>query len=210
MDFSKLPEVTYCRFNKGHYLVKQGELPEYVYSIISGSLKRVMVNDKGDEMIMERFGRGDLVCIIMVIANAPGASNIIVEKEVYCYKIPKNVFLNEMNTNIELMRHVLDKLIDMHMKLRVLYRNRQEGRTPNYLCSFILKNAQEKNGQFILDKVFTNAEIGRLLGIHRVTAARIINKLIHNQVLSRTPQGLVLLDIDELTMYAHSDKFLSY
>lgn len=210
MDFSKIPEATYGRFKKGHYLVKQGEVPEYVYAIVSGRLKRVMINDKGDEMIMERFGRGDLVCIVMVCANAPSASNIIVEKEVYCYKIPKDIFLNEMNTNIELMRKVLDKVINMHLQLRGLYRYRQEGHTPNYLCSFLLKNAQEKNGRLILDKTFTNAEIGRLLGIHRVTAARIINKLKHEQVISRTPEGLVLLDIEELKQYAQNKKFLSY
>jgi CRP/FNR family cyclic AMP-dependent transcriptional regulator len=210
MDFSKLPGATYCRFNKGHYLLKHGEVPEFVYVIVSGRLKRVMINDKGDEMVMERFGRGDLVCIVMVCANIPGASNIIAEKEVYCYKIPKDVFLKEMKTNIELTQKVLDKVIKMHLQLRGLYRYRQEGHTPNYLCSFLLKNAQEKNGQLILDKSFSNAEIGRLLGIHRVTAARIINKLKHEQILYRNSQGLVLLDIEELKLYAQNKKFLNY
>ncbi|MGI6225309.1 MAG: Crp/Fnr family transcriptional regulator [Peptococcales bacterium] len=211
MDFSKLPGVKYCRFKKGHYIVKQGEIPEHVYSIVSGRLKRVITNDKGDEMIMERFGRGDLVCVIMVYANAPGASNIIVERECYCYQIPKAVFLNEMNHNIDLMKKVLNKLIKMHLELRRLYRYRQEGHTPNYLCAFLLKHAKkEKEGRLILDKSITNAEIGRLLGVHRVTAARIINRLQKDGVISRTAEGLELLDTEELTLYAKNQKSLTY
>lgn len=41
----------------------------------------------------------------------------------------------------------------------------------------------QKEGKLILDKFFINAELGRLLGIHRVTAARIINKLIRGGII---------------------------
>jgi len=205
-----LDGVSYCNFKKGDCIIKQGDTPEYVYKLVTGSFNRVMVNRKGDEMIMEKFHKGDLLCVVQVYSNIPSGSNIIASEDSTCCRISRSAFLEELDTNIELLKIVLNKTVKNYIKISWLHRLKQERRTPNSICSFVINHAQKNEDTLLLDKAYNNSEIARLLGVHRVTVARIINRLIHEGVLRRSTKGLLILNPDELLQYVNNEKGLSY
>lgn len=51
MLFQGLPGVSVCRFRKGEYLMRRGEVMPYVYYLKKGEVKREVLSPYGSEMI---------------------------------------------------------------------------------------------------------------------------------------------------------------
>ena len=109
------------------------------------------------------------------------------------------------------MKKFLDQLIAEHMTLIINFNSKQDGRTPNLICRFLLDNAKETpDGRLLVNKIYSNAEVSRYLGIHKVTAARIISQLRHEGLIERTANGIFLLDVDTLQLYAQNKRTMTY
>ena len=61
-----------------------------------------------------------------------------------------------------------------------------------------------------MDKIYTNVNIAAQLGVHKVTATRIINILQKEGIVERTKKGLLIKDLSRLNEYAIMDKQLKY
>ncbi|MPN61807.1 hypothetical protein SDC9_209551 [bioreactor metagenome] len=66
------------------------------------------------------------------------------------------------------------------------------------------------NGKLAVRKACTNVEISKFLGIHPVTAARIIKCLIDEKVIIRCRNGLTILDENKLKEYAQETRTMTY
>lgn len=211
IDFSKLEGVEYCRFNKGDVIIDIGEEPQSICIIVNGRCKRIKYSDKGNELILQSYGKGALVGGVILYRDLISTSKIVATKTTFCYRIPKKLFLSLLDKNIWLMKKFLDQLIAEHMTLIINFNSKQDGRTPNLICRFLLDNAKETpDGRLLVNKIYSNAEVSRYLGIHKVTAARIISQLRHEGLIERTANGIFLLDVDTLQLYAQNKRTMTY
>ena len=69
---------------------------------------------------------------------------------------------------------------------------------------------QKEDGHYYLHKSYNNVKIAAYLGIHRVTATRIINVLQKEQVVKRTEDGLQITNLEQLKRYASNQQKLKY
>ena len=211
MDCSKIPGAQYICFKKGEYLVKSGDKVKHFFLIVSGSCHRVKTTYKGDQIIMSTFIKDNIACSFMAYYDLTAASDIIAASTVYCWKIPRKAFIEEMEHNSKLMKALLEQIMQDYFDLSLRFRFKQEGHTPNFLCHLLASKAHKNSaGELIVDKVYTNVNIAAQLGVHKVTATRIINILQKEGIIERTKNGLLIKDLERLNEYAIMDKQLKY
>jgi len=211
MDYLNIKGTQFIRFKKGEAVIKSGEIAEFFYIVISGTCHRIRVSDKGDETILYTYRKDNILCAFIAYYHMMAASDIVADNTVYCYKIPREAFLEKMNDDMKLMRIIMEQIMQEHMDLLVNFHGKREGRTPNLLCSFILKNiTQNEDGIWYLDKKYSNVKLAQIIGVHKVTATRIVNELQKQGILQRTSIGLVVHDREQLELYALQGKKLRY
>jgi CRP-like cAMP-binding protein len=128
-----------------------------------------------------------------------------------CWKIPRQNFIETLDSSPELNKELLTQLMDEYLQLSTHYFKRKNGETPVMLCSLLLsRSIPNEDGYFYLPKSYSNVKIAAYLGVHKVTATRIINVLQKKQIITRTPNGLKIIDREQLQRYATNQEKLNY
>lgn len=211
MDYSKIDGATYLRFKKGEHLIRPGEKADHFFLIMSGSCHRCKITYKGDEIIMATYAKNNIACAFMAYYDIPSASDIVADNICCCWKIPRRSFIVAMEHEPQLMRMLLEQIMQEYFDLSIRFRSKQAGQTPNLLCHFLLSHSHKNScGQLVIDKSFSNVIIASHLGIHKVTATRIINVLQKEGVISRTKDGLLIKDPQKLNEYITDNKKMTY
>ena len=82
--------------------------------------------------------------------------------------------------------------------------------TAGALCKLLLEQGYETPNGLIVSRKLTNIEIAKFLSVHKVTVACILRVLKEEDVVERTPQGLLLKDLAKLQQYANDEIKLKY
>ena len=211
MDYSKIEGAIYVHFSKGEYIIKSGEKANNFYLVVSGQCYRLKTTYKGNQAIMATYKKNNIACAFTAYYDMVIASDIVARTTCYCWKIPRNSFIKAMENDLTLIKLFLEQILQEYYDLGVRFRSKQDGSTPNMLCSFLASHAQEKeSGKFLVGKEYTNVAIAGYLGIHKVTAGRIINCLQKENIVERTKEGLLVKDMERLNEYAVQNKKLTY
>ncbi|AET70364.1 cAMP-binding protein [Desulfosporosinus orientis DSM 765] len=216
MELINMPGISYCELKKGTTLVEQGERIDYIYYLVSGTCYRRSITEKGDELIINIKEAGDFVgSLVGVFAlyteNRTLRNSIITATRCYCYKIPIETFSQFVEDKPEILTELLKLFTTYYREVLFNLQARQEGKVPNSLCEFLINKAEIKHGKLIVPKKnSSNAEISRLIGIHRVTVAKIIKALKNKGIILKENEGIVILDKEEMMRYVRAEKILNY
>lgn len=211
MDYKDLPGAEYIRFEKGDYIIQAGEPAKYFYVLTTGSARRIKIGENGSEMIMFNYEKNDIACAITAYYNILPVSSIIAVTTTYAWRIPRDIFLQEMEKDTKLMKHMLDQLAKEYLDVVLRFRLVREGKSSDILCNTLLSLAyRDESNTLRVDKIYTNTRLAKYLGIHAVTATRIINQLQKENIIVRTKQGLQIIDEAQLRRYAEGLDSLKY
>lgn len=211
MDYSKIEGATFVRFKKGDCLVHAGEKPNCFYIVASGCCYRNRTEENGNDTIGSVYTKGSIICALMSYRDIVPKSDIIADSTVCCWKIPRQNFIDAMHVFPELTQALLNQIIDEHLELSSQFFGRKNGETSNLLSEFLLTHAKTKDDGFAyVDKSYTNVKIASYLGVHKVTATRIINVLQKENVIARTSNGLQIVNEAQLQAYASGAQKLKY
>jgi len=211
MDYSKIKGATFVRFKKNECFVHAGDQPEYFYVVASGYCHRIRLEENGNNTIRTVYSKGSIVCALMAYRNVVPKSDIVADTTLCCWKIPRQNFIDELDRNPEVAKHLMDQIIDEYLDLSSQFFGRKNGETPKLLCKFLFSHAQMHDDGFLyMNKSYNNVKIAAHLGVHKVTATRIINALQKEQTLTRTKDGLQITNPEQLQYYAAGKKTIKY
>lgn len=91
-----LKRTSLVEFEKGDYLVHQGDAADVVYLVAEGTAR---VSRKGETSAIAHAGRGDFVGLIGIVKNTTRTADVIAETHMQCLRIEKNTFLQICLTN---------------------------------------------------------------------------------------------------------------
>ncbi len=209
----EVPGMVYCPIKKGEKILEQGEEVEYIYYLTKGTCYRVVLNDKGDEIIYgvkqtDTLARS-LVGVMSVYGGGVSANSFVAQTDCEGYYIPKEEFLAYAKQNPELLDELLHMAAKEHYDLYLNFQFRQEGRIANRLCQMLLEQAKKtEDGQWRIDRSVTNVKLGQFLGIHAVTVAKIMKQLKAEGIICRTAEGTLISDLQGLNAYAQGKKMV--
>lgn len=213
-DLIHQPQVTYCEFKPKSYIIRQGEVLDAVYYLVGGTCYHTSYTVGGTEIINSiRRPENNVHAILgitMIYAQGRiSMGNFVAKTPCFCYKIPYQLMMDYVCTHPVLADELLHIFAHKVASYNNRYQERHEGQAPNALCALLLANSQIQGDWLIVDELLTNAHIGRTLGIHKVTVARIIKALKEQNLLTRQGKQLMILEPEQIQRYADGEK-LSY
>ena len=202
-------------FAKNAYIVRQGQAVEYIYYLAQGSCVRNKYTLKGDEIIYdERSADQSVYCLLGALnLSSPVViydKDFVAKTACVCHKIYYKDFLEFLSRYPSVLHELLFMALSSYDHLDANFHAKQKGQAACRVCSFILENSRRTAQTKVLDKHFNSSEIARYLGMHRITVNKIILALCDQQCLSRTEEGLAVLDEASLLEYACGEERLDY
>lgn len=191
-------------FSKGEILWFPGECIERVYYLESGLVKTVLVGEDGINKTIFFHGSGsvfpgchearfDIERSLVSTAMAP----------VTAYELPIHEAQALLRESVDLARAMLEAYAAYTNLL--IYGSAQQGRSDGLsnLCDLLLLLARSMGGadrpSFRID--FTQEELAELLGMNRVSVARLIGTLRDEGVLATYRGGIEIRDLHRLAAH---------
>lgn len=214
MPFRHLPGVSTCRFKRGDYLYHVGDRMDHVYYLIRGRVKREVLSAGGHTMISTVKESGKITGSIVGLFNiydekfeGIATDDFVAAGDCICYKIPVEVCRAYLLDHPDLLVQALGICIALYDDIERFNKERSDLDATARFSRFLLEHTG-RNG--LLDKTYTNVEIGKYLSMHPVTVSRLIGALQKEGILCRRDQGLEVVDPERLEACAQGSYHLNY
>lgn len=204
-----------CSYEKGDYLVYQGEKIDYVYYLVSGICIGAVETEEGNEFLQDEIVSGKGVCSVaalgMVFDNQGICTNgILALTKVECYRIETKVILEYLMANPGELIAFLANLMSKYVEVVKRYNSRCQIKTMDRLCQFILSHSEDHDGHLILGKRYSNQDLAKYMGVHPVTLSRMLTALKEKGYISKTQAGWKVLNLDGLVACAQGLERVQY
>lgn len=202
-------------FQKGEFILRQGDYMEYLWLLEEGTCYRHMDTDKGDTIIYAIKQPGSTVSSLLGVLNLYNDDQVssfsfVARTPCRCLCIPADAFRIWADDKPAVLKDLLILAANNSRELRVGFRALQEGRVANRLCQILISCSKVVQGREIISRDYTFTEMASMLGIHHVTVSRIIRALCEEGVLKKDAGCILILNRERLTQYANSEISLSY
>ena len=176
----------------------------YIYYLLDGICALIGNSYHGQEQVLLYFKPGSLMGFNQFLDGF--GSNFysystplgVTKTECTLYKIPVAYFKEMLDTNLEFNKYMITVLSkNYHLTLAHL-KQIQEDNSITVICRFLLSMSEKREEGNVVPKFFTYDEISRFLGVHMVTAGKIIAKLRKLGYIERVPSGILIKEEEAL------------
>ncbi len=180
------------RVPRGSTVVMAGDSTDFVYIILSGSLK-VLVNDEdGREVILSLIGPGELFGEMGVIDDTPRSATVVAAAASELVVIAKSDFRRVMQENFDvalyIMRNLAHRLRLADRKIESLALLDVYGR----VARLLLDNSEKVGEQLVVTTKITKQDMAKMIGASREMVSRVMKDL-QTQGLIEESNGQVIL-----------------
>lgn len=220
MDITKLQGVSFIEVKKGDSIIKQREPIDFVFYMTEGCLYRILTTMKGDEVLIGIYYAGDfeksLIGALSLYGNKPpygkgmaSTTSFVAKTNCEGYKIPRKVFEDYIAAHPELETQLLNFSMDEYNRLLRNYISRQEQCVANRFCQLLLEYSLPDEIGTIRSVYISNMDLAGLTGLHKVTISRIMKALKNEGIIIRDKEGIKIINVPALKIYAEG-KVLEY
>ncbi|MFP5528272.1 Crp/Fnr family transcriptional regulator [Peptococcus simiae] len=198
-------------FSKGEYIIHQGDQLTHVYYISQGICERIEYAEDGNEILFSTKtstkGLEALVGLNNLWNPSPySISSFRAITNLTCWQIDAANAKKHLSASTSILNAIVAMQAKNYISLRRLFKSHHERRVPSLVCHFLLDHAKADKGNWLVPKNYTNAAIGRHLGVHPVTISRVLTFLRKRSILTRTEKGLYIINRQKLETYANDKK----
>ncbi len=184
-------------FQKGEYLVRQGDTINFLHLLVEGIVRTEMITAEGNLLEIEFIEavRPLAPAFIFADRNKFPVDALAMEKcEVYL--IPKSVFLKEMMLNETLLKNFLrmnsNMTVFLSNKVQMISIKSLKGK----LSLYILENTSSDRNSFTLKR--TQTQLAEYFGVQRPSLARTIGEMINENIITLHKKELTVLNRKKL------------
>lgn len=177
LDILKSYGATSELINKGQHIYQEGSEARYYYQIVRGSVKLVITNKDGRELIQNIFNDGDSFGEPALFANSLYISSTCAITETEVLKLPKEKYFKLIDDHPDIARKILQciakRLYDRAGVTQLLINNTPEEK----ILGFFNKLKAEKTVQSCMMIPYTRQQIADFTGLRVETVIRTLAKL---------------------------------
>ena len=187
------------RVPRGHAVVHAGDRADYVYFVLTGTLKVLVSDEDGREVILTMLGQGELFGEMGIFDEQPRSASVVAVSPVDVVMIAKNDFRRMMQDNFEIawriMCNLAERLRNADRKIESLALMDVYGR----VARLLLEMAEDVDGEQIVVRKISKQDIAKMIGASREMVSRVMKDLGLQGLIEETPGGIILRDrIQEL------------
>ena len=194
----KLLSIARCaimrRAARGSTVVNAGDRTDYVYFVLTGSLKVLVSDEDGREVILTMIGQGELFGEIGVVDEEPRSATVIAVTAADLVTISMSDFRRILQDNFEvalfLMRNLARRLRLADRKIESLALMDVYGRVARLLLDMA---AEDGDGRIVRRKV-SKQDIAKMIGASREMVSRVMKDLQTQNLIRDTDEGILLCD----------------
>jgi CRP/FNR family transcriptional regulator, cyclic AMP receptor protein len=180
------------RFPRGQAVVHAGDRTDYVYFVLTGSLKVVVSDEDGREVILSILGQGELFGEMGIFGEHPRSASVVAVVPSDLVMLAKNDFRHLMHDNFEvawrMMCNLADRLRNADRKIESLALMDVYGR----VARLLLEMSEEVNGETLVVSKITKQDIAKMIGASREMVSRVMKDLSIQGLIEDTDHGIIL------------------
>ena len=187
------------RVARGQAVVHAGDRTDYVYFVLTGTLKVLVSDEDGREVILTMLGQGELFGEMGVFDEQPRSASVVAVSPVDLVVIAKSDFRRMMQENFDIawriMSNLAERLRTADRKIESLALMDVYGRVAHLL----LEMGEEHEGEMVVVRKISKQDIAKMIGASREMVSRVMKDLGLQGLIEETPNGIILRDrIQEL------------
>jgi CRP/FNR family cyclic AMP-dependent transcriptional regulator len=180
------------RFPRGHAVVRIGENSDYVYFILTGSLKVVVCDENGREAILSVLGQGEVFGEMGMFDEQTRSASVVAVTTTDLVMIARQSFRQLMQDHFEvswrIMCNLAQRLRKADRKIESLALMDVYGR----VAGLLIEMSEEVAGRRIVKHKISKQDIARMIGASREMVSRVMKDLSQQGLIQETPGGIVL------------------
>ncbi len=182
------------RFPRGQAVVHAGDRTDYVYFVLTGSLKVVVSDEDGREVILSILGQGELFGEMGIFGEHPRSASVVSVVPSDLVMLAKSDFRHLMHDNFEvawrMMCNLADRLRNADRTIESLALMDVYGR----VARLLLEMSEEVNGETLVVSKITKQDIAKMIGASREMVSRVMKDLSNQGLIEDSDHGIILRD----------------
>ena len=182
------------RIPRGQSVVHAGDRSDFVYFVLTGSLKVVVSDEDGREVILSILGQGELFGEMGIFGEQPRSASVLAVTPADLVMIAKHDFRRIMQDNFEvawrIMGNLAERLRNADRKIESLALMDVYGR----VARLLLEMSEDVNGDAVVVRKITKQDIAKMIGASREMVSRVMKDLSTQGLIEETDRGIVLRD----------------
>ena len=180
------------RIPRGQTVLHVGDRTDFVYFVLTGSLKVVVSDEDGREVILSILGQGELFGEMGVFGEHPRSASVVAVVPADLVVVAKNDFRQVMQENFEIawriMCNLADRLRNADRKIESLALMDVYGR----VARLLIEMSEDVNGEAVVVRKITKQDIAKMIGASREMVSRVMKDLSTQGLIEETDHGIVL------------------
>lgn len=158
-------------------VVRAGDRTDFVYLVLAGSLKVLVSDEDGREVILSMLGPGELFGEMGVLDDNPRSATVAAVSPSDLVVIAKSEFKRCLQENFEvclyIMRNLVARLRTADRKIESLALMDVYGR----VARLLLEMAEEVDGEKVVMRKISKQDIAKMIGASREMVSRVMKDL---------------------------------
>ena len=182
------------RITRGQSVVNAGDRSDYVYFVLTGSLKVIVSDEDGREVILSILGQGELFGEMGMFDEQPRSASVVAVVPADLVLIAKQDFRLLMREYFDvawrIMCNLASRLRNADRKIESLALMDVYGR----VARLLIEMAEDVDGQSVVVRKISKQDIAKMIGASREMVSRVMKDLGQQGLIEERPQGIVLCE----------------
>ncbi len=182
------------RIPRGQTVVRVGDHTDYVYFVLTGSLKVVVSDEEGREVILSILGQGELFGEMGIFGEQPRSASVVAVVPSDLVMIAKHDFRLIMENTFDvawrIMGNLSERLRTADRKIESLALMDVYGRVARLLIDM----SEDVGGKTMVARKISKQDIAKMIGASREMVSRVMKDLGQQGLIEETAQGIILCD----------------
>jgi CRP/FNR family transcriptional regulator, cyclic AMP receptor protein len=167
------------RYAAGQYICYQGDPGDRLYVVVQGLVKIVFASERGDEMVLNTMGTGEIFGELALLTESPRSASAIAVEPTHLFMLPRVRLVQLMGQHPALADELLRMLGQLVLRLTEQVGDLAFLDLAGRLAKRLLQLA-EKHGQAegaVLDRGLTQSDLASMIGASRPAVNRALQAL---------------------------------
>jgi len=181
------------RVARGVTVVQAGEAADSVYFVLNGSMKVLVSDEDGREVIFTIIGQGAVFGEMGIFDASPRSASVVsaVPSDLVVFSQADflSIMKNHFDVSLRIMGSMAQRLREADRKIESLALMDVYGR----VARLLLDMAEIVDGNCLIRKKISKQDIAKMIGASREMVSRVMKDLIARGLVRETAQGQLLL-----------------
>ena len=185
------------RYASGQYICYQGDPGDRMYVIVEGLVKIVFGSERGDEMVVNTMGTGEIFGELALLTESPRSASVIAVEPTHVFMLSRARLVQLMSEHPPLADELLRMLGQVVLRLTEQMSDLAFLDLAGRLAKRLLQLG-EKHGQAegaILDRGLTQSDLAGMIGASRPAVNRALQALAARGLITLHGHTIELRDV---------------